>query len=136
MSKLYYGDRYTFLQNNKCQNYIMVTATLSYKITKVKIYIMVTATLLTNKISNFTLQNLRRLQTTTNSTNSHIARNLSLPRPSKPRTKRNFGHPKVTTTRRNSWKINRLNNQSKIKSQYNPINYYITETTIRRTYYN
>ena len=36
------------------------------------------------------------------------------------RTKRNFGHPKVTTTRRNSWKINRLNNQSKNYNQYNP----------------
>ena len=46
----------------------MVTATLSYKTT----------------ISNFTLQNLRRLQTTNYSTNSHIVRSLFLSRPNKP----------------------------------------------------
>ena len=106
------------VQNNKGQNLYYGNRYTPYK-QNIKFYIAEPKTPLDNQLQY----------------KNHIVRNLSLPRPSKPRTKRNFGHPKVTTTRRNSWKINRLNNQSNIKSQYNPINYYITETTIRRTYY-
>ena len=50
MSNLYYGNRNTFLQNNKCQIYIMVTATLSYKTTNIKFYIAEPKTPLDNQL--------------------------------------------------------------------------------------
>ena len=65
---------------------------------------------------------------------SHIVRNLFLSRPNKPEELRKFGHPKSPqpdVTVRNQ----QAKNQSKIKVNLTQ-NYYITEKTIRRTYYN
>ena len=56
----------------------MVTATLSYKIAKIKFYIAVPQTPLDNQLQY----------------KSHIVRNSSLSRPNKPEELRQFGHPK------------------------------------------
>ena len=82
MSNLYYGNRYTFLQNNN-----------------IKFYIAEPKTPLDNQLQY----------------KSHIVRNLFLPRLNKPEELRQFGHPKSPQP---YWqmKINRLNNQSKIKT--------------------
>ena len=109
--------------------YIVETTTLSYKITNVKFYI-VEITTLSYKITNvkfyiveiimftfFQRTNIKfyivepktPLDNQLQCRLSHINRKLFLSRPHKPEgLKEILKHPKVTTTRRSIWKINRL----------------------------
>ena len=111
--------------------YIVESTTPSYKITTVKFYI-VEITTPSYKISNINFYIVEIIRPSFKRTNikfyivepttpldnqlqcrlSHLNRKLFLSRPHKPEgLKKILKHPKVTTTRHSSWKINRLKQQ-------------------------